>query len=165
MTVKTPPVPDLDATRMVDLASEALADFVSDDETRAWARLSPDFRLQDPSRLFAGDVRRLRSFLAGIASDAAREYRLTPWSYAGRMLRFKVGFRQAGRKRRRGSPAHTGLSFWVTLDGDGRIRVLDLSYRPEALIAALSGGPTARAIRLLLFRVGVFRLGRHPATR
>jgi hypothetical protein len=165
MTVKTPPFSDLDATKLVEKASEALADFVSHDEARALGRLSPDFRLQDPSGLFAGDVRRFRRFLASIASDKSREYRLMPWSYAGSTLRFKVGFRAAGGVGRRAAPADVRISLWVHLDGDGFIRGLDLHYRPIVLIAALSGGTPARAFRLLLFRMGMLRLGSLPVIR
>jgi len=80
-------------------------------------------------------------------------------------LRFKVGFRAAGGRGRRGTLGDVRLTLWVHLGEDGRIRGLDLNYRPMVLITAMRGGAVVRAFRLLLFRMGMLRLGRLPVMR
>lgn len=148
---------DLESTDIVEKAIEALDAFVSPDECKALARLSPDFHLRDRARLFAGDVRRLHGFLAAISSDQRRGFQMSPWSYDGSMLRFRVAFHAGCPRRVKFAEGGTSMSIWVDLSKDGRIREMDIRYRPETIITALSRGVPDRLFRILMYKAGFLR--------
>jgi len=141
----------------VERAAKALQSFVSKDEETALEVLCEDLRLRDPGGLFACDIMRLRRFLVHMASDASRNFHMAPWSYAGSMLRFRVAFRAERVFRRKVAEGGTGMSIWVDLSKDGRIREMDIRYRPETIISALSKGLPDRMFRMVMYRAGLLR--------
>jgi hypothetical protein len=141
----------------VDRASKALQAFVSDDEGKALDVLCEDLRMKDPGGLFACDIMRLRRFLVHMSSDARRRFHMAPWSYAGRMLRFHVAFRTGGPQRGKVEQGGTSMSIWVDLSKDGRIQEMDIRYRPETIISALSRGLPDRIFRIVMYKAGLLR--------
>jgi hypothetical protein len=141
----------------VERAAEVLQAFVSRDEGKALEVLCDDLRMKDPGGLFAGDTMRLRRFLVHMASDARRCFHMAPWSYAGSMLRFRVAFHAGSLFRYTVEEGGTSMSIWVDLSQDGRIRALDIRYRPETIISALSKGVADRFFRLLMYKAGFQR--------
>jgi hypothetical protein len=141
----------------VDRAAKALQAFVSDDEEKALDVLCEDLRMRDPGGLFACDIMRLRRFLVHMSSDARRRFHMAPWSYAGRMLRFHVAFRTGDLQRGRVGEGGTSMSIWVDLSKDGRIQEMDIRYRPETILSALSKGVPDRLFRILMYKAGFLR--------
>ena len=144
----------------MDKASTALQALFFEDEYKALDVLSPDFKMIDEGGIFSNDVNRLREFLSDIAAEQGRRVQIAPWGYVGKKLNFSIGFqaRRARRSSKRGSSYN--MSIWVQLSGNACLQQLELQYRPEALISAVSSGIAERSFRLLLFRMGLFRLGR-----
>jgi hypothetical protein len=141
----------------VERASKALQAFVSSDEAKALDVLCDDMRMKDPVGLFAGDTMRLRRFLVHMSSDARRCFHMAPWSYAGSMLRFRVAFHAGRLIRGMAAEGGTSMTIWVDLSMDGRIREMDIRYRPETILSALSKGLPDRLFRILMYKAGLLR--------
>lgn len=144
----------------MDKASTALQALFFEDEYKALDVLSPDFKMIDEGGIFSNDVNRLRKFLSDITLEKGRSLHIAPWGYAGKKLNFSIGFQSADARRvsKRGNSYN--MSIWVQLSDRACLQQLELQYRPEALISAVSSGMAERSFRLLLFRMGLFRLGR-----